>query len=158
MATRFLTDAELRLQHGEAAIHRRAVRDGSGVEADGVVEGAILRAESKATAILLGRFTDAQIPNEDDDRPASPWLKELVGKLALFNLEDHYDKRSDKVVEDAAIAVADLKRISAGQLSAVLEDSPAVDSSRAVVLVSKRSASLRDQPITLPAMDGWGHR
>jgi len=155
MATRFLTDAELRLQHGEAAIHRRAVRDGSGVEGDGVVEGAILRAESKAVAILLGRFTDEQIPALPED--ASPFLKSLVGKLALYNLEDHYDARSGKVIADYNEAVADLRGISAGQLSAVLEDSPAVDSSRPVVLVSRRSASLREQPITLEAMDGWGH-
>lgn len=158
MSTRLLTDAELRSQHGDAAVRRRATRDGSGVEEDGLVERTILRAESKALSILLGRFTDAQIPAAPE--LASDWLKTLVGYVTMYYLEDHYDSRSGKVIADYQAAVEDLGRITAGQLSAVLVDSPAVDSSRPVVASARRSASALDRPLTLESdsLGGWGHR
>lgn len=158
MTTRLLTDAELRSQHGDAEVRRRATRDGSGVEEDGLVERTILRAESKALSILLGRFTDAQIPATPG--ATSDWLKSLIGYLTMYYLEDHYASRSGKSIADYTDAVASLEAIGAGQLSAVLVDSPAVDSARPLVAVARRSASALDRPLTLEndSLGLMGHR
>ena len=158
MAPRLLTDAELRSQHGDAEVRRRATRDGSGVEEDGLVERTILRAESKALSILLGRFTDDQIPATPET--TSDWLKSLIGYLTMYYLEDHYASRSGKSIADYTGAVDDLGRIGAGQLSAVLVDSPAVDSSRPLVASARRSAGAYDRPLTLESdsLGPWGHR
>lgn len=156
MATRLLTDAELRGIYGDAVIHRLAVRDGSGVEGDGVVEGAILRAEDEALSTLRQRFSDTEIPAVPGD--ASEYLKELVAGLAYYRLHKHFDSNPGKAIAERDDARAGLASIRRGEMSALLEGSPDVDSGRAAVVAIKRRADLYEQPITIAAMDRMGHR
>lgn len=152
---RFLTETELRAIYGEVVIDRLADRDSDGIVDAGVVEDAILRAEDEAYSRLLQRFTDDEIPA--DTTEASEYLKEQVAGLAYYRLHLHFDPIPVKAIQQRDDARERLALIAAGQLSVVLEGQPAVDTARPLVVAVKRSASLYDQPITLSAMDAWGH-
>lgn len=152
---RFLTETELRAIYGEVVIDRLADRDSDGIVDAGVVDDAILRAEDEAYSRLLQRFTDDEIPA--DTTEASEYLKEQVAGLAYYRLHLHFDTIPAKAIEQRDDARERLALISSGQLSVVLEGQPAVDTARPLVVALKRSATLYEQPITLPAMDAWGH-
>lgn len=152
---RFLTETELRAIYGEAAIDRLADRDADGLVDEGVVEEAILRAEDEALSRLLNRFTDSELPA--DTTETSPRLKELVAGETYWKLHKHFDVPPAKAITERDEAREGFTLIAAGQLSVILEGQPAVDTARPLVVAVKRRASLYDQPITLAAMDAWGH-
>lgn len=154
---RFLTETELRAIYGDPVIDRLADRDSDGQVDAGVVEDAIDRAENEALSRLLNRFTDGELPA--DTTEASDYLKEQVAGLAYYRLHKNFDVPPAKAIEERDDARANLGMIAAGQLSVVLEDAPAVDTARPVVVVHKRTASNLDQPLSLHSelMQSWGH-
>jgi phage gp36-like protein len=155
MATRFLTEDELRMEYTAATIDALADRDGNGSPDAGVVESAILDAEDEALARLRNRFTDTEIPAVP--AAASRMVKVQVAALAYFNL---YKVRAamPQAVRDGRFAAMEmLKLIQLDQLSALLEEQPAVDTARPIVASVRRSVSSREEPIFLRAMRDWGH-
>ena len=156
MATRFLTEAELRGIYSEAVIDRLADRVVDGVVDEDVVEEAILYAEDRGLAKLLGRFEPSIIPTTPET--TSRMLKEAFAGLAYYRLHKHYDSYPAKAIAERDEAEQTFSEIQAGQLSAVLDDNPAADSSRPLVSSIRRSTLLHEQPLTLLLMNDWGHR
>lgn len=151
---RFLTEAELRTEFGEAAVDRLADRDNDGMADPDLLEKVILDAEDEALSRLYNRFSDSEIPSTPET--TSRYLKLQIAGLAYRHLHKHYDPVPQKAVDLGTAAWAALGAIQAGQLSAVLTGQPTVDAARPIVVAVRRSTSLSDQPITLESMESWG--
>jgi phage gp36-like protein len=153
MATRFLTEAELRADYGDAVITKLADRDNNGSADAGIIETAILDAEDEALSFLRG-YTDVPATPETTSRR----LKVLIGQLAYYNLYRHMATTPFRARDGREIALKGLSQIRSGELSIATADAPTVDLARPAVAVRRRSQTLGDQPITLESMRDWGHR
>lgn len=140
--TRFLTEAELRADYGDAVI----------TSLGGTPETAILDAEDEALGYLRGH-TDIPASPETTSRR----LKRLVGQLAIYNLYDSRATTPFRIRDGRDIAIKGLSQIRGGELSIAAPSEPTVDIARPAVAVIRRSKTLSDQPITMAAMDDWGH-
>lgn len=138
MATVWLTEAELQTRFGETRVNNFADRDGDGTADSGVIEAAILRAESRARARLLTRYQPADLPTATGD--ASLLLKEIVGGFAIWNLTDHCEIRGDDIVQAERSANAMLTDVVRAEASLLLASEPAKDLSAPQILEAKRTS------------------
>lgn len=152
---RFLTEAELRDDYGDAVITRLADRNGDGSADAGIVDNAILDAEDEVLGYLRGRFADSEIPSTT--ATTSRRLKVLVAALAYYNLHKALASTPFRARDGRADALANLDAVRSGRQSILLSDAPAVDSGRAIVAVSRRSSTYDEDRITLATMRDWGH-
>lgn len=149
MATRFLTEAELREDYGDAVITKLVAAHGGA----GVAVKKILDAEDEALGYLRG-FTDIPASPETTSRR----LKVLVGAITYYNLYSYRESRPYTVRDGYDRAIKGLSQIRSGELSIASSAEPEVGLARPAVVVRKRAASLGEQPITMDAMKDWGHR
>lgn len=153
MATRFLTEAELRADYGDAVVTGLADRDRDTVADAGVVELAILDAEDEALGYIRGHTDIPESVSETSRR-----LKVLVGQLAYYNLHRMMASTPFRARDGREIAIKGLAQIRSGELSIARPADPSVDLARPAVMVRRRSVTLDDAPITLANMRGWGRR
>lgn len=149
----WVTADDLKERYSSARIDRVADR-GDSTLPDDVIAAAIEDAEGEARSSLLGRFTLSDLPTNSTD--ASPTLKRVVERLALYSLYEPYDTKPQDVVTARAAARDELAQIVHGGISLLIAGEPAVDTARMAVATSRRAATTRERPITLAAMDDWG--
>lgn len=147
--------AELRSRFGAAKVDDRADRDRDGVPEVSVVAAAIDDAEGRVRSELLTRYAPGDLPTTPG--AASSTLKRVCLKLAWYCLWEGADIIPPSVLALRDDALQELRAIKLGGQSLVLAGAPPVDDSRPVIHRGRRaSATDREEPITLAAMQGWG--
>lgn len=150
MSTRYLTEDELATRFGEARVTALADRDGDGEADTGVVEAAILDAESRADSTLLNRYATGDLPTTPT--AASPALKRVVAGLAFWFLAGPVAQKGQDIADAYNTAISELNALGSGRQSLVLVSEPAVDRARPEIGVTKVKS---DSALSLKALSGW---
>lgn len=150
MATRYLSEAELEARFGEARVLMLADRDGDGAADTGIVETAILEAESRADSTLLNRYVSGDLPTTPT--AASPALKRVVAGLALWYLAGHVAQKGQDLIDAYTTAISELNALGQGRQSLVLTSAPEVDRARPMVGVTKVAS---DSAFSRAALEDW---
>lgn len=130
----WLTLAELKDRYSTSRIDSLSGSD------DDVAEEAIVDAEGRAESKLLTRYASGDLPTST--ATASPTLKRVVAKLALYYLHERHEIVADEAERIRDDALAEIRDICSGRQSLSLSGSPAVDRSDPVLLTAARASSL----------------
>lgn len=150
MATRYLTEEELNTRFGEARVTALADRDGDGEADTGVIEAAILGAESRADSTLLNRYDTGNLPTTPT--AATENLKRVVAGLALWYLAGPVAQKGQDIVDAYNTSISELNALGSGRQSLVLVSEPAVDRARPQIGVTKVKS---DSALSLSALSSW---
>lgn len=120
---------------------------------DVTAEEAILIGESAVRSRLHTRYGDDDLPTAPTATPIV--LKRLSAALAFYALHDRDGLVSDDARRIRQDALDELVEVVNGLQSLTLAGPPDVDISSPTVSTRKRSPSLREEPITLEALDEW---
>lgn len=153
MAVKFLTEAEFEAQWGTARVTQLADRDGDGCADDGVVEAAILDAESRAESKLLTRYAPGDLPTTTGTTSAA--LKRIVGGLALWYLCKAHQLKGEDVRDAYSDAMKELDDITRGNASLLLAGNPDVDVSAPQVLAIGGVEDGEKGTFTRETMEDW---
>ncbi|HNU81942.1 MAG TPA: DUF1320 family protein [Thermoanaerobaculia bacterium] len=146
----WLTEAELETRYGATRLTALADRDGDGTADAGVIEAAILEAESRVESRLRVRYQPSDLPTTPT--AASAALKRVVAQLAFFYLHELHDVRGQDVYDARDGALAELSDMVRGHAGLLLAGEPDRDQSRPQVLTTKTATDAR---FTLEAMEDW---
>lgn len=124
MATRWLSEAELRARYGTARIDQLADHDGDALPDAGVVEGWILAAESYAESHLLARYQPEELPATG---AASKRFRGILEQIAYWNAHELHQVKGDDVRDAMRTAQSELAAIVRGGASLLVDGAPAVD-------------------------------
>lgn len=130
----WISVADVEARYGAAEVDRLADLDGDGVRDAGVAEAAVAAAEDRARGLLLTRYKPGDLPATPDD--VSDNLRRILVDLAWWELHKRAAIHNEGARTIGTEALADLRTIVAGAAALVLDDEPAVDVSRPVIVTS----------------------